>query len=163
MTDPAAILLVEDNEDDVFLMERALKSAGILNPLYVAEDGQEAIHYLSGTGKYQDRNAHPMPRIIFLDLKLPIMLGHEVLAWIRKQPQFESIVVVVLTSSNQPNDLKTSYRFGANSYLVKPPSASQLLDLVKAFRWDWMELKRSPTSERVAEAGLKAAIRLKPA
>src|SRR5688572_1167644 len=142
MTTARAMLLVEDNEDDVFLMKRALDAAGIVNPLFIAEDGQEAIDYLSGEGKFQDRLAHPIPTLIFLDLKLPLIKGLEVLAWIRKQPLFESIVVIVLTSSNEPADLKRAYALGANSYVVKPPTATQLLEMAKAFKWYWLEFNR---------------------
>lgn len=142
MTTNKAILLVEDNEDDVFLMKRALKSAEVKNALYVAADGQQAIDYLSGTGVYNDRQTYSMPAIIFLDLKLPFKSGHEVLAWIRQQSFLKDIVVIVLTSSNQPIDLNRCYALGANSYLVKPPTAEQLLNMVKAFKWYWLEYNR---------------------
>jgi CheY-like chemotaxis protein len=142
MTTAGTILLVEDNEDDVFLMKRALKSAGIINPLSVAEDGQQAIDYLAGAGSFGDRVAHPIPAIVFLDLKLPLKRGLDVLAWIREQPTLEGMVVVVLTSSSEPSDLKEAYRLGANSYVVKPPTAGQLLDLAKAFKWYWLEFNQ---------------------
>ena len=139
MTTDRAILLVEDNEDDVFLMKRALKAARIANPLYVVEDGQQAVDYLSGTGKFARREEHPLPVLVFLDLKLPLKDGLEVLEWIRAQPRFENLVVLVLTSSSEPSDLRRAYGLGANSYLVKPPTATQLLDLAKAFKWYWLE------------------------
>ena len=142
MTTKRALLLVEDNEDDVFLMRRALKSAGVANPLHVVEDGQAAVDYLEGAGKYSDRTSHPLPVIVFLDLKLPYKSGTEVLAWIRRQKEFESLIVVVLTSSNEPSDLNTCYRLGANSYLVKPPTPEQLEELAKAFKWYWLEFNR---------------------
>ena len=148
MTTRRAILLVEDNEDDVFLMKRALKSAGITNPLQVVEDGQRAVDYLAGKGQFSDREKYPFPAIMFLDLKLPMKSGLEVLEWIRQQPSLENLVVLVLTSSNEPSDLKRAYSIGANSYLVKPPTAAQLLDLAKAFKWYWLEYNRyegSPT------------------
>jgi len=134
-----ALLLVEDNEDDVFLMQRALKEAAVSNPLHVVEDGQEAIDYLGGTGVFQDRSQYPLPAVVFLDLKLPLKSGHDVLAWIRQQAQFKSLVVVVLTSSDEPSDLSIAYRLGANSYLVKPPTAEALTDLAKAFKWYWLK------------------------
>ena len=134
-----AILLVEDNEDDVFLMRRALKGAHVVNPLHVVEDGQEAVNYLAGTGKYADRESYPLPAVVFLDLKLPYISGHDVLAWIRRQKELESLVVIVLTSSNESSDLSRCYALGANSYLVKPPTPDQLEDLAKAFKWYWLE------------------------
>ena len=142
MTTNRAILLVEDNEADVFLMKRALKSAKVINPLYVVEDGQKAIDYLGGVGEFADRTAYPLPGIIFLDLKLPFRSGHEVLAAIRSQKEFESLIVVVLTSSNEPEDLSKCYALGANSYVVKPPTAAQLEDMAKAFKWYWLEYNR---------------------
>lgn len=142
MTTNSAILLVEDSEDDVFLMKRALKGAGIVNPLFVAEDGEQAIDYLSGKGKYSDRQQFPMPAVVFLDLKLPIRSGMDVLSWIRAQSFLEHLVVVVLTSSNLPSDLREAYRIGANSYVVKPPTVGQLQDLAKAFKWYWLEFNQ---------------------
>ena len=139
MTTDRAILLVEDNEDDVFLMKRALKAARVMNPLYVVEHGQEALDYLGGAGKFANRESYPLPAVVFLDLKLPFISGHEVLAWIRRQKQLESLVVVVLTSSNEASDLSRCYSLGANSYVVKPPSPEQLDDLAKAFKWYWLE------------------------
>ncbi len=139
MTTHRAILLVEDNEDDVFLMKRALKAARVTNPLYVVEDGQEAVDYLGGAGKFADRESYPLPAVVFLDLKLPLISGHDVLAWIRRQYALESVVVIVLTSSNEASDLSRSYALGANSYLVKPPTPEQLEELAKAFKWYWLE------------------------
>jgi CheY-like chemotaxis protein len=138
-----AILLVEDNEDDAFLMKHALNAAGVLNPLFTVETGQQAVDYLAGNGIYQNRAQYPLPVMVFLDLKLPLMSGHEVLAWIRGQRQLESLTVVVLTSSNEPSDVRRSYSMGANSYLVKPLTASQLIDLAKAFNWSWLQRKET--------------------
>jgi CheY-like chemotaxis protein len=133
------LLLVEDNEDDVFLMKRALKGARVVNPLFVAEDGQEALDYLGGAGKFADRDRYPLPAVVFLDLKLPFISGHDVLAWIRRQKKLEALVVIVLTSSNEASDLSRCYALGANSYVVKPPTPEQLEDLAKAFKWYWLE------------------------
>ncbi len=139
MTEDSAILIVEDNEDDVVLTKRALKFAGVTNPLFVVETGADAVDYLSGANAFQDREKHPLPGVVFLDLKLPLMSGHEVLAWIRAQRHLEGLVVVVLTSSNEPSDLRRSYSLGANSYLVKPLNAQQLVDLAKALQWTWLK------------------------
>ncbi|HEX9454766.1 MAG TPA: response regulator [Candidatus Binatia bacterium] len=139
MTTNRALLLVEDNEDDVFLMKRALKEAHVSNQLYIVEDGQEALDYLAGTGKFTDRENYPLPALVFLDLKLPYISGHEVLAWIRGQKELESLVVIILTSSNEASDLSRCYSLGANSYLVKPPTPEQLEDLAKAFKLYWLE------------------------
>lgn len=138
MTKPSVILLVEDNPDDVFLMERALKAARIENPVIVVESGSEAIEYLAGVGRFADREVYPIPAVLFLDLKLPFVYGHEVLSWIRQRKEFEALIVIVLTSSNQASDMSRCYSLGANSYLVKPPNAEQLQAMAKAFKWEWL-------------------------
>ena len=79
---------------------------------------------------------------VFLDLKLPLKTGHEVLAWIRQQEELKSLVVVVMTSSNEPSDLAKSYQLGANSYVVKPPTPEQLKAMALAFKWYWLEFNR---------------------
>jgi CheY-like chemotaxis protein len=142
MATDRAILLVEDNEDDVFLMKRALKEAAVTNPLHIVEDGQEAVDFLSGIGSYSDRARYPLPAVVFLDLKLPLKSGHDVLAWIRGQKELASLIVVVLTSSEEPGDVNKSYLLGANSYLVKPPTAEQLLNMAKAFKWYWLQCNK---------------------
>ena len=144
MINAVTILLVEDNEDDVFLMRRALKSAGIVNPLRIVEDGQKAIDYLQGAREFADRTAHPLPALIFLDLKLPFVRGLDVLAWLRTEDRFKSIIVVVLTSSEEPSDLSNAYKLGANSYLVKPPTPQQLEELAKAFKLYWLHFNKIP-------------------
>ena len=135
----AVILLVEDNEDDVFLMKRALKEAGIANRLLVAEDGEQAIDYLSGAGDFGDREKFPLPMIVFLDLKMPRKSGYDVLKWIRGNEALKALVVVMLTSSEEPRDISRAYREGANSYLVKPPTGDDLVGLAKAFKLYWLE------------------------
>lgn len=132
------ILLVEDNEDDVFLMQRALKAAGIQNPLHVVTDGEQAVAYLSGKEQFADRKRYPFPSLIFLDLKLPYISGLEVLTWKQGRTDLPPAIVIVITSSNEPSDLKTAYQSGASSYVVKPPTAEQLTDIAKAFRLFWL-------------------------
>ena len=153
MTANRAILLVEDNEDDVFLMKRALQSAGIVNPVIVLESGQVAMDYLGGAGKFADRDSYPLPAVVFIDLKLPLVFGQEVLAWVRRRREFESLVVIVLTSSNEANDLNRCYSLGANSYLVKPPTAEQLTARAKAFKWQWLEYAPSDLNPAIAGNG----------
>ena len=140
------LLLVEDNPDDAFFMCRALEDAGVTTPVIHLQDGREAIAYLSGSNQYADRARHPLPSIVFLDLNLPFKTGLQVLEWLRQQPKFAKLVVIVLTSSNEPVDLSRAYRLGANSYVVKPPTTDQLLDLAKAFKLWWLTLNRSDTT-----------------
>jgi CheY-like chemotaxis protein len=140
MSSLPTMLLVEDNEDDVFVFRRALKKAHFTNPLQVATDGQQAIDYLSGAGVYQDRMSYPLPFIAFLDLKLPYFSGFEILEWIRSRPEFNSLVVIVLTSSAEEKDYHRAYALGARSYLVKPPKSEMLHDLAKSLETYWPAL-----------------------
>jgi CheY-like chemotaxis protein len=133
------LLLVEDNEHDVFLMRRALSQAEIPNPVHVVGDGEEAIDYLAGNGDFNDRARYPFPALVLLDLKLPFRSGHDVLEWIRDEAELNELVVVILTSSDEPEDVNRAYKLGANSYLVKPASLSQLRDLAKSFKWYWLQ------------------------
>lgn len=123
------IALVEDNEDDVFFMRRALKGAGITAAVQVLTDGQQAIDYLTGTGSYTDRGRWPMPGIVFLDLKLPYCTGFEVLESMRRSGTLDSTLVVILTSSPEERDRKRARELGATAYLVKPPTPSMLKEL----------------------------------
>ena len=133
------ILLAEDNEDDVFFMQRAIKSAGIANTLRIVRDGQAAIDYLSGTAEFADREAFPVPSVVFIDLKMPVKSGLEVLEWIRSQPTLDRLVALVLTTSREESDVKRAYALGANSYLVKPPDLGQLCTLMGLIRGYWLE------------------------
>src|SRR6185436_14140746 len=138
------LLLVEDNSDDVFFMKRALKAADILNPLQVAEDGQQAIDYLNGTGEFADRIRFPLPCLVLLDLKLPGKDGHEVLQWIREQTELKSLVVIILTTSRESRDIDQTYLLGANSFLVKPPRADTLVEMMKALKLYWLTFNQFP-------------------
>src|SRR5438045_576297 len=126
------ILLVEDNDDDVFLMQRALKATKLTLPLHVASDGQEALDYLGGIGQFNDRALFPLPTLVLLDLKLPYVHGFEVLNWIHQQPSLQDITIAVLTSSPEERDLQKARDLGALTYLVKPPTAEMILDLLPA-------------------------------
>jgi len=132
------VLYVEDEENDVIFMRNAWKKVGLLNPLHVVNDGEQAIQYLGGEGKYSNREKHPMPCLVLLDLKLPKVSGLEVLKWIREQPAIHTLQVVVLTSSNQPMDIHTAHALRANAYLVKPPNAEGLTQLAASLKDFWM-------------------------
>jgi CheY-like chemotaxis protein len=131
---PPPVLYAEDEENDVFLMQRAFRKAGVSNPLQTASDGADAIHYLQGAGDYADRERFPLPCLVLLDLNLPRNSGLEVLKWIREQPELKHLPVVILTSSNQHRDITAAYQLGANGYLVKPPSSEKLIELVSTLR-----------------------------
>lgn len=132
------ILLVEDNEDDVIFMKRAFKQAEWADALKVVNDGQEAIDYLEGSGSFGDRKTHPAPCLVLLDLKLPRKGGLEVLRWIREKPELRALVVLILTTSRERNDLEKAYTLGANAFLVKPPAYQELAEMVKAMKSFWI-------------------------
>jgi len=137
------ILYAEDDENDVFLMKRAFRQAGIENPPEIVTDGQAVIDYLSGTNGYADREKFPLPTLLLLDLKLPIKSGLEVLKWIRSTPSCCTLPVIMLTSSNQNSDIHRAYILGANSYLVKPGKPDQLLTMVNTIKDFWLTLNQS--------------------
>jgi len=139
---PRTVLLVEDNADDALLMQRAFRMAGFESPIQVVTDGQKAIDYLSGDGLYTDREKYPLPRLMLLDLKMPCKSGLEVLTWARERAELKRLVVVVLTSSNQSIDIYWAYELGANSYLVKPVSFQNLLEMVTTLKLYWLKLNR---------------------
>jgi CheY-like chemotaxis protein len=123
------ILLVEDEDDDAFLMEIALRKVPASPRMSRVTNGQQALDYLKGDGKYADRGAYPLPKLIFLDLKLPFVHGFDVLNFIKSQPQFNGIHVAVLTGSLEDVDRERALRQGANSFYVKPPEAGLLKKL----------------------------------
>jgi two-component system response regulator len=141
------ILLIEDGEDDVFFFQHAVKKAGIANPLQVAKDGQEALDYLAGTGKFADFEKYPPPTLIFLDLKLPRVMGFEVLRRIREQPEWRKLIVLVLTSSASDADMAKAYELGANAYLVKPPESGRLAVILQAVKDFWLTHNHTPPRE----------------
>jgi CheY-like chemotaxis protein len=132
------LMLVEDNPDDVLLVRRALGKLAAPVRLVTAEHGDAAIEYLDGTGAFSDRQAHPLPDLVLLDLKLPRRSGHEVLAWVRQQPVLEGLPVVVLTSSIEEDDVRRAYRSHANSYLRKPVALEELAALLDQVHTYWM-------------------------
>jgi CheY-like chemotaxis protein len=138
------ILLVEDEENDVFFMKYAFKEVGILNPLQVAEDGQQAMDYLSGNGEFADRERFPLPYLTLLDLKLPRVMGFEVLKWMREQPELKTLIVIILTSSRLGPDIEMAYRLGANAYLVKPSSPPELREIAMGIKQFWLALNHGP-------------------
>lgn len=137
------ILQVEDDPNDVVLFQHAMRMVGMTNPIQVASDGQEAIDYLKGVGRFADRKTFPLPSLVLLDWKLPHVMGLDVLKWIRHQPG-AARVVVLLTASGQETDIAAAYRLGANGYLVKPVEASKLQVMATAIKDFWLTQNTPP-------------------
>ena len=138
------ILLAEDDQDHLVLIQRAFQKANLVNPLIAVRDGEEAIRYLEGRGDFADRRRFPLPSLALLDLKMPRKSGLEVLDWLRGNPRFRRLPVIILTSSTETEDIQKAYALGVNSYLVKPVGFPDLLELVKSIGMYWMILNRSP-------------------
>ena len=152
------ILQVEDDPNDVFLFQHAMTKAGVANPVQVATDGQQAIDYLQGAGKFANREKYPFPCLVLLDLKLPYVMGLDVLKWIRRKPG-TALTVLMLTSSSEDADIATAYELGANGFLTKPSEASQLYDMVKAIANFWLTHNTLP-QEIAAESPMEGVVSL---
>lgn len=139
-----SILLVEDNPDDAALTLRALKKNNIANPVVHVGDGQEALDWLFGEGKYAGRDAGEIPVLVLLDLNLPKIGGLDVLRRIRADERTRPVPVVVLTSSRQEEDITASYMGGANSYLRKSVDFTEFVEIVKQFGLYWLILNIPP-------------------
>src|SRR3954452_2748028 len=131
MNESATVLLAEDDPDDVLLTQLAFERARLANPLQVVRDGEEAIAYLSGEGAFADRNRFPFPILLLLDLNMPKVDGFQVLEWLRAEPRLEQLPVAIMTSSDRDPYIIRASELVADSYLIKPPDATAMLNLVQ--------------------------------
>jgi two-component system, response regulator len=143
------IMLVEDNPSDIALTKRAFDKSRIANPLVIAEDGQEALDYLLGTGPHAGRDPSDLPALILLDLKIPKIDGLTVLKRIRADPRTRRAPVVILTSSVEEQDLATGYDVGVNSYIRKPVSFDQFVTAIGQLGIYWLVLNEEPPKVKV--------------
>lgn len=131
------ILLVEDNPDDIDITKRALKEAKIINKLWIVRDGQEALDFLQHKGEYKDPSLSPKPGLILLDINLPKLNGIDVLKAIKQDPDFKRIPVIMLTVSKRDEDIVKSYNSGCNSFIQKPVSFENFVEVVKQISLYW--------------------------
>jgi CheY-like chemotaxis protein len=136
MTNPLEhpILIAEDEDDEAFLLQRALKKAAITNPIRRVKNGEQVIEYLAGTGAFADRIQYPLPLVVLLDLNMPKKSGFEVLEWIRAQPALRTLAVDVLSGSSREEDIERALHLGANLYLKKPITIFELDQLLQGYR-----------------------------
>lgn len=131
------VLLVEDDLNDIFLVKRAFRMARVRNPLQVVTDGEEAVRYLRGDGKYADRATHSLPRLVVMDIRMPRRDGFEVLEWIKKDGMLRRIPVIIVSSSEDPADINRAYELGANAYMIKPMDYRAVENLFQSITHYW--------------------------
>jgi two-component system response regulator len=151
---PSTVLLVEDNPNDLELTLHALRLGKCANRIDVARDGAEAVEYLFCEGRYAARDIADEPRLIMLDIKLPLLTGIEVLRRIKADPRTRHLPVVMLTSSAEDSDLNICYDLGANSYIVKPVEIDRFFEAISEIGMYWLVLNRA---DRVADPLAHAA------
>lgn len=147
------ILVVEDDPNDVFLIRRAFTRTKLESELEVVKNADEAMNYLTGAGKYSDREQYPLPVVMLLDLKLPGKSGFEVLWWLRNQEGLRRLPVVILTNSAESGDVNKAFDLGANSYLLKDPDPNGFLDVTKTVDLYWTTLNQRPDLRDYPKAG----------
>jgi CheY-like chemotaxis protein len=139
MSELQTILMVDDSPSNLYLMRAAFKIAKCSNPLQEARDGEEAIAYLNGDGRFGERGKFPLPTVMLLDLNMPKKNGFDVLRWVRAQPGLKRLRIVMLTASVRTEDVERAYDLGANSFLVKPIGLETLAMMMRRLV-DWIEI-----------------------
>jgi CheY-like chemotaxis protein len=142
-----SILVADDDTQDTMLVQMAAKRASLNLRLESVKDGEEAINYLMGRDRYADRQAHPFPSLMLLDLKMPRLGGFDVLDFVRRQPGLRRLPIVIFSSSDDPKDIQRAYDAGANSYLCKPHSNDDLSALLRALEDYWCKFNHFPPCE----------------
>lgn len=142
MEEYPTILLIEDNYTDIILIKRTFRQSYIGNPLQVVKTYRDALQYMKGEGIFANRKEYPLPILILLDLNLPDGSGLDFLKWIGEKKDYKKIPVIVLTCSQDNEDINKSYELGANSYIVKPVKFGRLIDMVKSLENYWFILNK---------------------
>ena len=137
-------LIAEDDPDTQLLIQRAFKQADLAAPVYFADDGEQTIEYLAGRGQFADRGRFPLPVILLLDLKMPFKDGFDVLRWIRAHPNFRKLVVIMFSGSSLERDVEQAFELGVNSFVMKPVSFSELLQVIMAIHHYWFGCNHFP-------------------
>ena len=141
------VLLAEDNPHDVELVCRAFRETKALNPVKVVADGDEAIQYLAGEGKYADRAAYPFPALFLLDLKMPVKDGLEVLRWLHDHPEIPNkLPVVVFSSTELPSETQIAYAMDMHACIVKPLSYPELVEKIRILKEYWLDYEAEAVS-----------------
>src|SRR5690348_10237066 len=145
--DAIVILMADDDEDDILLTRKALQKGKLLNPLYTVQDGEELLDYLLRRGEYQDASKAPRPGVILLDLNMPRKDGREALKEIKAHPDLKDIPIVVFTTSKAEEDIYRSYKLGVNSFITKPVTFENLIEVMQLLGKYWFEIVQLPSEE----------------
>lgn len=137
MATGAPVLIADDSESDIFFLLRAFATSKVKNPVYVVRSGAEAIEYLAGRGKFSNRDRYPLPKIVFLDLKMPPPDGLEVLRWKEKHPGLPRMLWVAMSNFDIVKTINEAYATGATTFLTKPLDAADVKNLIEAFDEYW--------------------------
>jgi CheY-like chemotaxis protein len=129
--------------------------AGLTKALQAVDSGAEAIEYLQGHGPYADRDKFPLPHILLLDLRMPRVNGFDLLQWVRSQPHLAGVVVILLTASAHPEDIKRGWQLGANAFVQKPTTLTELIRFLESLKAFWAAFHEFPSAERPHPADLK--------
>ncbi len=153
MNEKLTILLVDDCQNDLDILHMAFRKAEFPNPLQDVQNGEEAIAYLQGDPPYDDRDQHPLPAVVLLDLNMPKKNGFDVLDWARAQPMLKNISIIVLTASLRMEDVEQAFGLGATAFLVKPTTLERLVSMIRRLR-DWLEINHFPPLNETVNRGL---------
>jgi CheY-like chemotaxis protein len=145
---PISVLLVDDDPGDVLMIEEALESTGAPRTVYVVNDGEEALAFLRQTGQFSQA---PRPDVVLLDLNMPRMDGRQVLAEVKADAKLRSIPIVVLTTSQSPADIMSSYSLHANAYVTKPMNLDDLTEVVHKIDYFFARIAALPSQRPVAD------------
>ena len=143
------VLVAEDREDDLFMLRRSFEQVGFDTPVQYVRDGEQAIAYLAGKGRFADRAEYPLPSVLLLDLKMPRKNGFEVLEWIRVQPHLVALRTIVLTTSEDVFEVNRAYKLGAASFLTKPLNFTEFKDTIVAVHNYWLVINKPPALKRI--------------
>ena len=132
------ILLADDSPDDLAAVQLALKAADVRNPVSMVDDGSKVIAYLKGEGVYANRELHPFPKVLLLDLNMPGIDGFDILEWLKDEPALHDLLVIVISGHSGLREVNQAYALGANSFLLKPADPMEIRNLVEAFPGYWI-------------------------
>lgn len=150
---PIVILMADDDEDDILLTQKALQKGKLLNPLFCVKDGEELLDYLLHRGEYTDVKSAPRPGLILLDLNMPRKDGREALKEIKAQEELKDIPIVVFTTSKAEEDIYRSYKLGVNSFVTKPVTFENLIEVMQTLGKYWFEIVSLPSETRKGTYG----------